>query len=131
LTEQFLKAVHGFYLTKIFEGEYLSMFKKRRLFSHVEMSEGKEAAIQQVWKRNYHKIISTRSHRLYQSYNGKFNKFYFPEVLFTLKLERKLNDREIARVLSDKSMLPIYYQNIEGVRMQDTYLINNSGIFYK
>lgn len=130
LPEKFLKAVHSFYLVKIFAGEYFSIFKKRHLFSHVELSEGEEAAIQQVWKRNYNKKISTRWHRLYQSYNGKFNKFYFPEVLFTLKLERKLNDREIARVLSDKSMLPIYFQNIKDVRMPDTYLINNSGVFY-
>lgn len=130
LPEKLLKAVHSFYLVKIFAGEYISIFKKRHLFNHVELSEGEEDAIQQVWQRNYNKKISTRWHRLYQSYNGKFNKFYFPEALFTLKLERKLNNREIARVLSDKSMLPIYYQTLEDVRMPDTYLINNSGIFY-
>lgn len=130
LPEKLLKALHSFYLVKIFAGEYISIFKKRNLFKDVVLSKREEDEIQQVWKRNYNKKISTRWHRLYQSYNGNFNKFYFPEVLFTLKLERKLNDREIARVLSDKSMLPMYYQNIDEVRMPDTYLINNSGIFY-
>lgn len=130
LPDLLLRTVHSFYLVKIFAGEYLSIFNKRRLFNDIELTAAEEKAIQHVWKKNYNKKISTRWHRLYQSYNGKFNKFYFPEVLFTLKLEKKLNNREIARVLSDKSMLPIYYKNIDDVRMPDTYLINNSGIFY-
>lgn len=74
--------------------------------------------------------ISTKWHRLYQSYNGKFNKKYFPEILYTTKLERKLNNREIGRIISDKSFFPMYYRDISNVRLPDTYIINNSGIFY-
>lgn len=130
LTKSLFKAAHSFYLVKIFVGEYANIFKKRHLYKHVVLSESEKDSIQRIWKKNYNKKISTRWHRLYQSYNGNFNKLYFPEVLFTLKLERKLNNREIARVLSDKSLLPIYYKDVENVRMPETYLINNSGIFY-
>lgn len=130
LTLTLLKAVNSFYLVKIFVGEYISIFKKRKLYKNVELTNAQEDEIQYLWKKNYNKKISTRWHRLYQSYTGKYNKLYFPEILFTIKLERKLNNREISRVISDKSLLPIYYHDVKDVRMPDTYLINNSGIFY-
>lgn len=122
--------MNSMYLVKILAGEYYNIFRKRHLYRDVQISDHQEAEIQDLWERHYGKRISTRWHRLYQSYSGHFNKRYFPEMLFTTRLERKLNNREVGRMISDKSFLVMYYRDIEGVRMPDTYLINNSGIFY-
>ncbi|WP_411844407.1 sugar-transfer associated ATP-grasp domain-containing protein [Salinicoccus sp. HZC-1] len=129
-TDGLLKATNSFYLVKIIAGEYFNILRKRNLYRDVQISTQQENEIQKLWKKHYGKKISTRWHRLYQSYSGHYNKKYFPEILFTTRLERKLNNREKGRMISDKSFLPMYYQDIEGVRMPDTYIINNSGIFY-
>lgn len=130
MTAGLLKGVNSLYLVKIAAGEYYNIFRKRHLYRDVQISDHQEEEIQDLWEKHYGKRISTRWHRLYQSYSGRYNKRYFPEMLFTTKLERKLNNREIGRMISDKSFLTMYYRDIEGVRMPDTYLINNSGIFY-
>ncbi|WP_017548161.1 sugar-transfer associated ATP-grasp domain-containing protein [Salinicoccus carnicancri] len=130
VTAGVLKAVNSVYLVKILAGEYYNIFRKRHLYRNVRISESEEAEIQDMWAKHYGRRISTRWHRLYQSYSGRFNVKYFPEMLFTTKLERKLNNREIGRMISDKSFLAMYYRDIEGVRLPDTYLINNSGVFY-
>lgn len=125
-----MKFILSLYLIKIFIGEYFNIFRKKYLYRDVEFEDHQEKEIQHLWKKNYGKKISTRWHRLYQSYNGAYNKRYFPEIIFTTKLERKMNDREIAKIISDKSLYPIYYKDIDNVRLPDTYLINNSGIYY-
>lgn len=124
------KAASSFYLIKIFLGEYFYIFWKRRLYKNVHLTDKQRKEVQLYWQKYYGRKISTRWHRLYQSYNGQFNKKYFPEVLYTTQLERKLNNREIGRVVSDKSFLPMYYRDVKNVRLPATYIINNSGIFY-
>ncbi|WP_271402367.1 sugar-transfer associated ATP-grasp domain-containing protein [Salinicoccus roseus] len=126
----FMRMINSAYLVKIAAGEYYSIVQKRPLYKNVTIDNHQEKEIQSIWKRHYGKKVPTRWHRLYQSYTGRYNKKYFPEVLFTTKLERRLNDREVARFISDKSFLPMYYRDVEGIRSPDTYLMNNSGIFY-
>lgn len=125
-----MKFILSLYLVKIFLGEYFNIFRKKPLYKDIELDARQEKEVENFWKRHYGRKISTRWHRLYQSYNGAYNKKYFPEIIFTTKLERKLNNREVAKIISDKSLYPIYYKDIENVRLPDTYLINNSGIFY-
>lgn len=122
--------VLSLYLVKIFLGEYFNIFRKKRLYKNTALATHQEQEVQKFWKKHYGKKISTRWHRLYQSYNGRYNKRYFPEIIFTTKLERKMNNREIAKIISDKSLYPFYYKDIDGVRLPDTFLMNNSGIHY-
>src|SRR5699024_9578501 len=131
----FIEEYHAFGLSgrkivKIFLGEYFNIFRKKPLYKDIELDASQEKEVENYWKRHYGRKISTRWHRLYQSYNGAYNKKYIPEIIFTTKLERKLNNREVAKIISDKSLYPIYYKDIENVRLPDTYLINNSGIYY-
>lgn len=118
------------HFSKIFAGEVYNIYHKRNLYKDVELSNREEREIQKLWRRNYGSKISTKWHRLYQSYNGRFNKYYFPEIYVTTKLEPKLNDRVIGNIISDKSFFPMFYRDIEEVRLPETYIINNSGIFY-
>lgn len=46
---------------------------------------------------------------------------YFPEVLFSAKLEPKLNPYWEAEFLDDKNLLPILFDSIEGLHIPSTY----------
>src|SRR5699024_12140245 len=93
-----MKFILSLYLVKIIIGEYFNIFRKKNLYKDIELSAHQEKEVQHFWKSHYGRKISTRWHRLYQSYNGAYNKKYFPEIIFTTKLERKLNNREIAKI---------------------------------
>lgn len=60
---------------------------RQRLISTVHWTAEQENEFKQYWKKNYGKEISSAWHKLYQSYTGKFNVRYFPEYLFSSKLE--------------------------------------------
>jgi len=118
------------YLLKTIIAELLNIYRKRDLYKKVHLNSNQKRKIKGFWKHNYGKNISSRWHRLYQSYTGEFQEKYFPEIIYSTKLELKLNDRIISSVLSDKSFLEILYRNISDVKIPKSYLINNSGIFY-
>ena len=62
----------------------------------------------QYWKKNYGKEISSAWHKLYQSYTGKFNVRYFPEYLFSSKLEPLFDKNPYNDALEDKNLLHLY-----------------------
>ena len=130
LTRGAMNIVNSLYLVKIFAGEIYNIYHKRNLYKDVDLSNQQKKSVQKLWHKNYGRKIPTKWHRLYQSYNGRFNKNYFPEIFVTMKLEPKLNDREIGNIISDKSFFPMFYRDVEGVRLPDTYIMNNSGIYY-
>mgnify|MGYP004510157211 CR=1 FL=1 len=41
------------------------------------------------------------------AFTGNFDEKYFPEVLFSSKLEPLLNDRRYCKSIEDKSLIPI------------------------
>ena len=73
-----MKFILSLYLVKIFLGEYFNIFRKKPLYKDIELDARQEKEVENFWKRHYGRKISTRWHRLYQSYNGAYNKKYFP-----------------------------------------------------
>lgn len=73
--------------------------------------EDKEKA-EEYWKKHYGKRIPLKWHRKYYAFSGKFDPRYFPEILYTTKLEPLLNDDHVARVLSDKNMTEILFEKV-------------------
>ena len=78
----------------------------------------------------YGNKVSNKWHRLYQSYTGVFNKDYFPEILFSSRLEPKLCPRSICKVLQDKSLVEIMYATVPGLKFPKTVIVNSSGLYY-
>ena len=116
------------YKTWIFE--WINIYNKRNIYKNTQLDKAQIVEIEEFWKKNYGKRILTKWHRLYQSYTGNFNVEYFPEILFSTKLEPLLNPRNVCKVLSDKSLLDILYRKEEEVSLPETYIVNCSGIFY-
>jgi len=115
---------------KLYFIEQSKTFKKRNLYKNIKLSREEKEKIDKVFKEGYGKKFSYKWHRLYQSYTGVFDENYFPEILFSTKLEFKLNPKNICKVLADKALLDVLYSNIDGLSFPQYYLLNCSGIFY-
>lgn len=109
--------------------EYKNIHEKKFLIKKVKLSMMQEKEIQDFFRVNYGKKISTSWHRLYQSYTGKYNKEYFPEILFSTELELKLNPLELTSFLGDKNLLPVLFSNIDGLRVPETFISCVRGVY--
>ena len=83
--------------------------KKKPLWAQIKLSYEEQKAILNKWG------ICDCWHRYYQYFTGNYDLNYFPEVLFSTRLEPRINDRKIASVLSDKSILPNLFGDIVSV----------------
>lgn len=91
--------------------EFSNLFKKRDLWLSVSLTNDQENRIQEFFKSHYGRHISSKWHRLYQSYTGVFCVDYFPEILFSTKLEPKLNNYREANLLGDKNFLSVLFDS--------------------
>ncbi len=114
---------HYFYIVRC---EKAAIAAKKNQWKQIVLTPEQEQEIKSI----YGKRISCKWHRLYQSYTGVFNKDYFPEILFSSKLEPKLCPRNICKVLQDKSLVEILYASVPGLKFPRTVIVNSSGIYY-
>ena len=104
--------------------------RRKKIYDSVNLSDEQQKEIQDFFEENYGKKIDLRWHKLYQSFTGKYDKKYFPEILFSTMLEPRLSNRKIASLFTDKSMVELLYKSIDGLYIPSTTLVCCSGIFY-
>lgn len=114
-------------ISRTYKAEIRNIQNKEALWSKVELSDNQEKEIVEYWKEISGEDISTKWHRLYQSYMGIYNKQYFPEILFSTKLEEKLSPQKYYGILSDKGFLNTIFPG-GGYRTPVTYLWNCDGV---
>lgn len=102
------------------KAEYGNIKRKEALCNKVILSQEEKAQIDAFFLEHYGQKIPYHWHRLYQSYTGTFRKDYFPEILFSTRLEWLLNEREDAGFLGDKNLLDVLFGNVQGVRVPKT-----------
>lgn len=100
--------------------------KKRNQINKVVLTDEQVNEIQSFFKKHYGRKISTDWHRLYQSYTGTYCKEYFPEYLFSTKLEPLLNPYPIAEFLGDKNLLHTLFKDID-IHIPITYISRIKG----
>lgn len=127
LLENLILKIHIF-KTWIFE--WFSIIKKSNQYKNVVWSSEQQNEFDEFWTQNYGRKISNRWHRLYQSANGVFNISYFPEILYTTKLEPKLNSLQWCKAMSDKSLVELLYSKDAKIKFPRTIVLNCSGIYY-
>ena len=102
--------------------EYRNLKKKKSLIDKVELSDEEKQEIGDFFEKNYGKKFDTRWHKLYQSYTGKFQKMYFPEILFSTKLEPITNPRHQAELFGDKNLLYALFGKVENLHLPKVYI---------
>lgn len=115
--------------TMIRLGELVSIRRKKNLINKVTLTKAQKREIREFYKKNYGRAVSLKWHRLYQSYTGEYNKDYFPEILFSTRLEPKLNPYREAEFLSDKNLLEVFFGSVEGLHIPKTYISCVKGHF--
>lgn len=120
----------GIHVLKTWVFEWVSVMRRCNQYRNVVWSHDQQKGFDDFWITHYGKKISNRWHRLYQSANGVFDVSYFPEILYSTKLEPKLNQLDLANVLQDKSMIEVLYGTIPGISFPRTIVLNCSGIYY-
>ncbi len=111
--------------------EWIAILRKKPLYKHIKWTKEQQKEFDDFWKNNYGKKISSRWHKLYQASNGIFRVDYLPEILYSTKIEPKINDYTYCAVYSDKNLNELFFNNkIDGVRTPKCYLSNNHGKFY-
>jgi len=102
-------------------GEYKNIARKKALWSKVTVDSDRRTETETFFRQNYGKKVPLKWHRLYASYTGTFCVDYFPEILFSAKLEPILNPYREAGFLGDKNLLEPFFSGVEGVRLPRTY----------
>lgn len=111
--------------------EWYSIFRKAPLYRHIKWSKEQQQEFDLFWKTNYGKTISNRWHRLYEASNGVHRVDYFPEYLYSTKLEPKLNDYCCTKVFANKNLLSLFFDGkVDNVRTPKTYLACDHGTFF-
>lgn len=118
------------HVLKMTMGEHYVLFRNRNLSDTIKWTKEQNNTFEQYWKLNFGKKISKRGHMYYESINGVFHKNYFPEFLYTTKLEPKLNNYKYAQVFSDKNLFEILFARTNNIKFPETIILNSGGIWY-
>lgn len=113
-------------------GEYVNLWRKRKLIRAVQITPEQENNIQSLWKSNYGKTIPLYWHRLYASYTGLVDVNYFPEIFYSTILERKFNDPYLALSAENKSQLDLLLR-LPGCTSSEVVplvLFRSDGVYY-
>ena len=112
-------------------GEKKKFRDKRRveICNSTKLSQEQIDSVEKLYKNNYGKKIPLTWHKSYTAYTGRFDKYYFPEILYIPDFERYMNyNQSLANVLEDKNLLYVFAK-ASNVRMPRMYLSCQAGIY--
>lgn len=112
-------------------GEKKKFRDKRRIeiCNSTKLSQEQIDSVEKLYKNNYGKKIPLTWHKSYAAYTGRFDKYYFPEILYIPEFERYMNyNQSLANVLEDKNLLYVFAK-ASNVRMPRMYLSCQAGIY--
>ncbi|MCQ2354290.1 MAG: hypothetical protein MJ102_04200 [Clostridia bacterium] len=104
--------------------------RRQRLIDTVTLTPEQESQIDALFKENYGKTMPHDWHRLYQSFTGRFDASYFPEILFSSKFELMMNPRKYSYVLDDKLLLPLFCDGVKNVKTPAVIGTYGGGVFF-
>ena len=112
------------------KAELCDIEKKHNLYETVQISEQEDKDIRSYWKEISGQTIDTRWHRLYASYlQCPIKKDFFPAILYSTKLEKRLQDSKFEGVLSDKGFMTTIFPGDSSYRTPKTVVYNSYGTF--
>ena len=119
----------------VLRNELKNLLRRRDEWQSVTLTAEEKQAARAYMKKHYGRAVPTIWHRLYKSTTGHFDERYFPEILFSMYLEEKLNPHLIAKPLSNKVFCPQQlFADLpadSGIRVPRALLINANGMFWR
>lgn len=90
----------------LIKGELLNLLHRRNEWKNIRLSPEEKKRAKEFYRKYYGRTVPLFWHRLYKSYTGVFDEKYFPEILFSARLEDKLNPYRVAAPLENKAFIP-------------------------
>ena len=109
-------------------GENIAIVKKRKIYNKVTWNSERTAEFNAYWRK--WGGMKPYWHKLYQSMNGVFDVKYFPEKLYSTKLEPMLNPWIYSKIFSDKNMIDLFFGGMDEVYIPRKYLSCINGVFF-
>lgn len=94
---------------QIFEWIEVVNMVKNTPVNNIELNKEQIDNINSRWKEYGYKIPLIW-HRKYYGYSGKLDVDYFPEILYTTKLDGIMNPPSYAKILTDKNLIQFLYR---------------------
>lgn len=114
---------------KVFIAEWFAIIRKYPVYKDVKWTHSQKRAFNKFWKKNYGKKIPSMWHKLYQKCSGEFCVEYMPELIYSTKIEPKMDDYLYDYALEDKSLVEILSLN-SGCVVPKTIVVCSDGVFY-
>ena len=112
-------------IVKILENGEIKKFRDKRrkkIYSVIKLSDSQKNEIDKLYKENYGRKIPYTWHRHFTAFTGKFDKYYFPELLYIPDFEYFMNlDKNYCKTFEDKNVLPMIAQKA-GIKMPKTII---------
>ena len=103
--------------------------RRKKIYSSVKLTSIQKQQINKLYKQHYGKKIPHTWHKHFTAFTGKFDKYYFPELLFIPEFERYMNyNKNLAKVLEDKNLLP-YFANQAHIKTPKTIISCQRGLY--
>lgn len=108
-------------------GENIAIIRKRKLYNQVKWSAEEKSQFDAFWKKWG---VRPYWHKLYQSMNGVFDVRYFPEKLYSTKLESLLNPWIYSKVFNDKNMIECIWGDVDDIHIPKRFMSCINGCFF-
>lgn len=103
--------------------------QKRGVYSIANINNEQIKETENLYKENYGEEIDLTWHKHYTSFTNKFDKYYFPEILFIPEFEYIMNsNKEYCKVMEDKNILPIFAEYAK-IKMPKTIVSCQEGLY--
>ena len=105
--------------------------RRKKVYSEIVLTPEQKKEIDSLYINNYGRKVPYTWHRNYTAFTGKFDKNYFPELLYFPEFENFMNlDKSYCKALSDKNLLPFIIQSSKiQVKMPKTIVSCISGMY--
>lgn len=101
---------------------------RKKIYSSINLTNLQIKEIDSLYKTHYGKKVPYIWHKYYMAYTGKFDHFYFPELLYIPEFERYMNQKKsLADVVENKNILPIF-SKFSNVKMPKTIISCQDGM---
>lgn len=103
--------------------------RRQKIYRAYTLSEEDKSLTLSYYKENYGKKIPLIWHKYYASYTGKYDKKYFPELIYIPELEHFMNAKsEYVATFADKNFTPLIAKSA-GVTTPETVCSATNGIY--
>lgn len=103
--------------------------RRVKIYSSFELTKAQKKEIDDLYVNNYGEKIPYTWHKHFSAFTGKFDKYYFPELLFIPEFEYFMNKsaNNVHKTFEDKNIIPMF-ANFTDCKIPQTLFSSSLGV---